>query len=66
METDQQHLRSKDQWARIMRRRSDWEGVRDFLPPGGGHRALGDTCTALETHTALGVGPGVSAGAHIA
>ncbi|GAA2524022.1 3'-5' exonuclease [Streptomyces longisporus] len=57
VEADPQHLQAKDQWGCIMRRRSDWEGVRDFLPLGGGHRALGDTCAALEMLTSLASAP---------
>ncbi|MBL1086853.1 3'-5' exonuclease [Streptomyces actinomycinicus] len=57
VEADPQHLRAKDQWGCIMRRRSDWEGVRDFLPLGGRHRALGDACAALEMLTSLASAP---------
>ncbi|MEV6949555.1 3'-5' exonuclease [Streptomyces sp. NPDC051172] len=57
VETDPQHLRAKDQWGCIMRRRSDWEGVRDFLPLGGGHRVLVDTRAALEMLTSLASAP---------
>ncbi|MFD7282421.1 exonuclease domain-containing protein [Streptomyces sp. NPDC059862] len=54
---DPQHLREKDRWGCIMRWRSDWEGMRDFLPLGGQHRALGDTCAALEVLTSLASAP---------
>ncbi|MEU0389186.1 3'-5' exonuclease [Streptomyces chartreusis] len=57
VEADPQHLRAKGQWGCIMRRRSDWEGVRNFLPLGGGHRALGDACAALEMLTSLASAP---------
>ncbi|MFD7409244.1 3'-5' exonuclease [Streptomyces sp. NPDC059866] len=58
VEADPQHLREQDQWGCIMRRRCDWEGMRDFLPLGGGHRALEDTCAALEMLTSLASAPG--------
>ncbi|MEU5046286.1 3'-5' exonuclease [Streptomyces griseorubiginosus] len=53
VEADPQHLRAQDQWGCIMRQRSDWEGVCDFRPLGGVHRALGDACAALEMLTSL-------------
>lgn len=57
VEADPQHLRAEEQWGCIMRRRRDWEDMRDFLPLGGGHRALGDTCAALEMLTSLAAAP---------
>jgi len=36
------HLGPKDNWWCAMEARSDWEGYRESLPLGGGHRAAGD------------------------
>ncbi|WP_316779811.1 hypothetical protein [Streptomyces sasae] len=40
-----------------MRKRSDWEGMRDFLPLDGGDRALGDACAALDILRSLASAP---------
>ncbi|MET9387889.1 3'-5' exonuclease [Streptomyces sp. NPDC002928] len=55
---DPQHLSGRGSWGCIMRRRSAWEGMRDFLPLDGGHRALGDTCAALDVLRSLAKGRG--------
>ncbi|WP_409467260.1 exonuclease domain-containing protein [Streptomyces sp. HC307] len=57
VEADPQHLRERDRWGCIMRKRSDWESMRDFLPLGGRHHALGDTCAALEVLMSLASAP---------
>ncbi|GAA3838821.1 hypothetical protein GCM10022403_083990 [Streptomyces coacervatus] len=57
VEADPQHLQAEEQWGCIMRRRLDWEDMPNFLPLGGGHRALGDTCAALEMLTSLASAP---------
>ncbi|MFI6658057.1 exonuclease domain-containing protein [Streptomyces sp. NPDC050523] len=54
---DPQHLSSRGSWGCIMRKRSAWEGMRDFLPLNGGHRALGDTCAALDVLRSLASAP---------
>lgn len=54
---DPQHLSGRGSWGCIMRKRSDWEGLRDYLPLDGGHRALGDTCAALDVLRSLASAP---------
>ncbi|WP_185149733.1 3'-5' exonuclease [Streptomyces sp. Ag109_O5-1] len=47
------HLSGRGSWGCITCKRCDWEGLRDFLPLTGGHRGLGDACTALDVMRSL-------------
>ncbi|MEV5348967.1 3'-5' exonuclease [Streptomyces achromogenes] len=51
------HLGKSATWGCVMEARSDWEGVRDWLPLGGRHRALGDTLAALDILRQLATAP---------
>ncbi|MEU9796935.1 3'-5' exonuclease [Streptomyces sparsogenes] len=41
------HLGRSANWDCVMEARSTWEGLREWLPLNGGHRALGDALAAL-------------------
>lgn len=51
------HLGRSANWDCVMEARSTWEGVREWLPLGGGHRALGDALAALDVLRQLAVAP---------
>ncbi|MFJ8351296.1 exonuclease domain-containing protein [Streptomyces sp. NPDC094153] len=51
------HLGRSANWDCVMEARSTWEGVREWLPLGGGHRALDDALAALDVLRQLASAP---------
>jgi hypothetical protein len=51
------HLGRAATWDCVMEARSTWEGVREWLPLAGGHRALGDALAALDVLRQLAAAP---------
>lgn len=45
---DPRHLGDETNWDCVMKRRSEWLGIRRWRPLDGGHRALGDCLSARD------------------